>query len=149
MAKLARVRENEVERIPLHEQRKNLLTVPERKGFVRRFVNDIEQGQRVKRFLKAGWRLVEDESQVGDPGVINQNQSLGTGIRKHVGGSTYAVLMEIEKKYYDEDQAAKADKLNRIEDGLYKDHGVKNSYGDIKSDVEMWGDDPRSRRKRK
>ena len=149
MAKSARVRENEVTRVPLHEQKKNLLTVPEKKGFVRRFVNDIEQGQRVKRFLKAGWRIVEDEEQVGDLGAINQNQSLGTGVRKHVGGNTFAVLMEIEKKYYDQDQAAKAENLDRIEDSIYKDHGVKNSYGDIKSDVEYVDDGFRPRRKRK
>lgn len=145
-----RVREkDEVERVPLHEQRKNLLTVPEKKGFVRRFVNDTEQGQRIKRFIKAGWRVVEDEDKVGDPGALNQNQSIGAGVRKHVGDNVFAILMEIEKKYYDEDQEAKATNLDRIEDSIYKDHGVKNAYGQIGHDVEMWGDDTRPRRARR
>lgn len=148
MAKTARVRPNTTDRVPLHEQKKNLLTVPEKKGFVRRFVNDVEQGQRVKRFLRAGWRIVEDETKVGDPGALNQNQSLGTGIRKHMGDTTYAVLMEIEKEFYDEDQAAKMDRLDQIEKSIYKDHGVRNSYGEIGHSVDIYGENAKPRRYR-
>lgn len=150
MAKNTKVREDAgPERVPLHEQQKNILTVPEKRGFVRRHVNDIEQGNRIKRFIKAGWRIVEEETSVGDDGVINQNQSLGSGVRKHVGDTTYAILMEIPQELYDADQEAKADRLDKKEDSIYRGHGVKNSYGNISQEVEFSDDGYTPRRKRK
>lgn len=133
MASSNRVRDksNEPQRIPLHEQKKNLLNVPEKNGFVRRIVNDVDQGQRVQAFLRAGWRIVEDESRIGDVGVENQNQSLGSGVRKYVGAGVTSVLMEIEKEYYDEDQAAKAERLDAIEASIYRGDGVDGKYGSI------------------
>jgi hypothetical protein len=133
MASNNRVRDNsnEPKRIPLHEQKKNLLNVPPRPGFVRRLVNDVDQGQRVAAFLRAGYRIVEDETRIGDVGVENQNQSLGTGVRKFVGAGVSSVLMEIEEHLYNEDQAAKMDKLDAIEASIFRGDGVDGKYGSI------------------
>lgn len=132
-----RVRENtEVrpERIPLNEQRKSLLDVPEKPGFVRRWINDDPKypGIRVNNFLRAGWRVVEDAVKVGTEGVVNQNQSVGSGARKYVGGGINAILMEIEEKYYNEDQETKARNLDKIEAQIRDGQGVDNRFGEIR-----------------
>jgi hypothetical protein len=134
MSKNTRVREEGApKRIPLTEQKKSLLTCPEKPGFVRRWVNDKpeDKGQRIAAFQKAGWRIVEDTVQVGDLGVENQNQSIGSGARKFVGQGTHAVLMEIEKKYFDEDQALKAERIAEIERAIYSGKDVEGKYGKI------------------
>lgn len=132
-----RVREDETQkRVPLHEQKKDILTVPQKEGFVRRFVNDYatDPGQRIARFLKAGWKVVDDESRVGTPGVENPNQSIGTGVRKYVGGGITAVLMEIEQELYDEDQESKAERQDEIEKQIFRGDGVEGRYGKIEKE---------------
>ncbi len=122
-----RVRENNVsKRIPLSEQSKSVMTVPKKAGWVRRFVNDDPKhpGVRIGRFLKAGWRIVEDDVDVGTEGVVNQNQSLGSGARKYVGGGMHAVLMEIEEQYYSEDQELKAMKIDQLEAQIRNGQGI-------------------------
>ena len=122
-----RVRENIVpNRIPLNEQNKSVLTVPKKEGWVRRFVNDdpAHPGVRISSFLRAGWRVVTDDVEVGTEGIVNQNNSLGTGARKYVGAGITAVLMEIEQIYYDEDQAAKMAKIDAMERAIYDGQGL-------------------------
>jgi hypothetical protein len=123
----------------MSERRKNILTVPKKKGFVRRIVNDTEQGQRIADFLRAGWRIVEDEHKVGDPGVENLNKSIGSGVRKYVGDGTTGVLMEIEEHLYKADQKLKESKIRNVERGIFKGEGVEDSYGSIKSEVGVGG----------
>lgn len=122
-------------RIPLSEQSKSVLTVPKKAGWVRRFVNDDPKhlGVRINRFLKAGWRIVEDSVEVGTEGVVNQNQSIGSGARKYVGGGMQAILMEIEEKYYSEDQELKADKINQLEAQIRNGQGMddKTKIGSV------------------
>ena len=131
-----RVRETKSpERIPLAEQNKSVLAVPPKPGFVRRWVNDDPKsaGLRINAFILAGWRIVQEEVQVGTEGVVNQNQSLGTGARKHVGGGFTAILMEIEKKYYDEDQATKMERISTTERAIYGGEGLseKTKIGEV------------------
>lgn len=132
-----RVRETEEsrpERIPLNEQRKSMLDVPKKPGFVRRWVNDDSRypGIRINNFLRAGWRVVEDSLSVGTEGVVNQNQSVGSGARKYVGGGVNAILMEIEERYYNEDQAAKAEALDKIEAQIRNGEGIEHKIGEIR-----------------
>lgn len=122
-----RVRENtSPQRIPLAEQNKSVLTVPKKEGFVRRWVMDDKRTERVNAFLRAGWRIVADMVDVGTDGVVNQNQSLGTGARKSDRSGSTLILMEIERKYYDEDQAVKMARIDEIERAIYGGEGIKS-----------------------
>lgn len=106
-----RPEENRPKRVPIHEQHRNVMTASQKPGFVRRWVNDVADasgGSRIEKFKLAGYMVVEDEVKVGDTQVKNQNQTLGTGARKVVDSSgKTAVLMEIPKELYEEDQRAK------------------------------------------
>jgi len=126
-----RPEEKRTKRVPVSQQ-KNIITVPQRKGWVRRWVNDVEQ--RVEMFKRAGWKLVEGDVDVGDKGVINQNQSLGTGARKYMGNGISAVLMEIQECFYLEDQRAKQDEIKEHERALWRDlnSGADGTYGGVK-----------------
>lgn len=124
-------------RVPLHEQR-DKFGVPQKKGYVRRWVNEWDnKGNRINRFQDAGWRVVSDPVHVGDPNVISNNQSLGTGARKVVGTDRYgkelfAVLMEIPQEFYDEDQAAKAEKVDAVDRQIHNPNlgdRNRNTYG--------------------
>lgn len=93
-------------RIPLGSR--NVLTAPKRAGYVRRFVND--DADRIKQFEDAGYSIVREEVQVGDPKAGKETQ-IGSITNKAVGSGTRAILMEIKEEWYNEDQKAKNDKL--------------------------------------
>ena len=121
---------NRPKRIPLHEQRRSILTAPSKPGFVRRIVNDV--GNRIERFLQGGYKIVEDKDVIIGEGVDN-NQSLGTGARKGVGKGVTGVLMEIPKEIYDEDQAAKQRLIDEQERAMKKilNSGQGGTYGEV------------------
>jgi hypothetical protein len=89
-------------------------------------VNDTEG--RIKVFEEGGWKPVANEAglETADKSRLVES-SLGSVVTRHVGNSVKAVLMEIKKEYYDEDQAKKAenikaserDILTRRSDGQY------------------------------
>jgi hypothetical protein len=119
-------------RVPIHEQR-DQMTTTQKEGFVRRWVNDIPG--RVEKFLRAEYAIVTDKNvTVGDD---NSNMALGTGARKNVGRTrhgegTQAVLMEIPKELYDEDQKAKAAQVDASERAMKRGKDDNEFYGDIK-----------------
>jgi len=123
-------------RVSLADQR-DMMTTPQRSGFVRRWVNDV--GNRVEKFKLAGYSVVEDKDvQVGDEGVINNNIALGSGARKHVGrtrggDNSQAVLMEIPQEWYDEDQAAKQKKVDESEADIKRKTREKDFYGEFRT----------------
>lgn len=100
-------------RIPLGTR--NVLTAPKRPGFVRRFVNDT--GDRIQRFKDAGYSIVEDDIQVGDP-KIGKSDKLGSSVEANVGGGRRAVLMEIPEEYYNEDYNAAQNKITAVENEM-------------------------------
>ena len=113
----------ERKRIPLGTR--NVLTAPKRDGFVRRFVND--KGDRVQRFKDAGYSIVGDDIQVGDP-KIGRPEQLGSSVSVPLsGGNQRAVLMEIPEEYYNEDYKAAQDKITRQENEM-----KRNSLGPAK-----------------
>ncbi len=120
-------------RVPIHEQRDQMST-NQREGFVRRWVNDIPG--RVEKFLRGGYEVVrDDEVQVGDG--ENNNIALGTGARKNVGRTraeenTQAVLMEIPKDLYEEDQKAKQAAVDATDKVLKRNIRDNDFYGDVK-----------------
>lgn len=118
------------QRTPIGQR--NKLTAPKRDGFIRRFVN-LDEG-RVDMFLQAGWKIVNEKTQMGDDNV-GQATQLGSVAHKPVGGGKQAVLMEISEAWYREDQAAKEAQLKVNEQGLLKDQNGQvpnhpNLYGE-------------------
>ena len=100
-------------RIPLGSR--NVLTAPKRPGFVRRIVNDI--GDRVKMFQEAGYNIVNDGTDVGDPKIGKPTQ-LGSNTNPHVGSGQKAFLMEIPEEYYKEDQERKQKEISEVENQI-------------------------------
>ena len=115
----------ERKRIPLGTR--NVLTAPKRDGFVRRFVND--KGDRVQRFKDAGYSIVEDNIQVGDP-KIGRPEQLGSNVSVPLsGGNQRAVLMEIPEEHYKEDYAAAQNKITAQENEMKRDSMSQNKDG--------------------
>lgn len=109
-------------RVPLHRQ--NIIQANTREGYVRRMVNDVDD--RIERFKLAGWSPVENES-VGDPHAADPS-SVGSMTVKSVGQGTKAVLMEIPKDIYDEDQKDKQGRVDTLEAAMEQD--IRNKLGD-------------------
>ena len=97
-------------RIPLGSR--NILTAPQKAGFVRRFVNDT--GDRIQMFKEAGWNAVDDGTPVGDA-KIGRPTSMGSASNPHVGGGQRAVLMEIPEEIYKADRAESQAKITAVE----------------------------------
>lgn len=97
---------------------RNVLVAEDKPGVKRRFVND-EPG-RIQMFLDAGYKIVDEKTQMGDNNV-GQASQVGSVARKPVGGGKNAVLMEINREWYREDQAAKEAQLKEKEQGLLLD----------------------------
>ena len=115
-------------RVPLGTR--NVLTAPQRKGFVRRFVND-EPG-RVKQYEEAGYTIVKGDVPVGDPKVGKELQP-GSPVSLPVGAGTKAVLMEIKEDWYREDQKTKQDKINMSESDMKRKLNTRTEgvYGGV------------------
>jgi len=119
-------------RIPLGTR--NVLTAPARRGFVRRFVNDVED--RVQRFRDAGYSVVKGHVQVGDP-KAGDDTPMGSVVGKSVGQGTKAVLMEIPEDWYNEDQKDRQDAITQQEQGMSRSIGKTpvdetGQYGEVK-----------------
>lgn len=115
--------------------RRNVLTAPEKKGFKRRYVN-IDDSARINMFQEAGWKIVDEKTQMGDENV-GQASQVGSTAHKPVGGGTNAVLMEIKDEWYAEDQAAKEAQLKEKEQGMLQDENgnapdPNKTYGGLK-----------------
>ena len=123
--------ETRPKRVPLHDQKRSILTAPKRSGYVRRWVNDVLD--RIPRFQQAGWTVVEENVQVGDKGVESNNTSLGGGARRHVGQDIHAVLMEIPQEIYDEDQRTKQQTITERELAMKQklNSGDDGTYGEV------------------
>lgn len=126
-----------LQEIPRPDQKKqysmvqrNILTAPQREGYVRRFVNDTSD--RVEQFLNYGWNIVMDEElEVGDPRV-GKSRSVGSPVTKDVGLGVTAVLMEIPKEIYDSRQRAKSEKIAEGERAMALQSRREGTYGSVR-----------------
>lgn len=84
-------------------------------GFEYRVVTDDEPSQRIRMFQEAGWELVKDTriSLVDDNVAIPQ--STGANVSVPVGNSRTGYLMRIKEEYYNEDQLAKQNEIDKRE----------------------------------
>jgi hypothetical protein len=132
MAKDTDITNKRPKRVPLHEQKRNILTVSNRDpNYHYRWVN--LTGTRVESFKEADYEIVEHDAQVGD---VNRNVSLGSGARTPVGGGTNAVLMRIRKDLFEADQKDKQTKIKREEDLMIRktkptESGEDGTYGEV------------------
>ena len=131
--------EKRPKRVPLHEQRRNVLTASHREpGYVYRFVNDVvspDGSSRVEAFKQAGYEIVENpKTKVGD---VDGNVSLGSSAVANVGSGRKAILMRIKKELYDEDQKVKQTQITEVERQMRrrkvdaKDSGEEGTYGEV------------------
>ena len=110
-ARSAREASGRSTRVPLGVSRSKL-SVPDRPGYKRRWVNDTEG--RLMQAEQGGYQYAIDQSlQIGASDIDNENRDLGARISRVVDKSTgqKAYLMEIKEEFYKEDQAAKAAKV--------------------------------------
>jgi hypothetical protein len=108
---------------------RNVLTVDKKDpNYVYRFVNDANE--RVEAFKLNGWEPVPaGEAKVGDSRV-EQASPEGSVTSVSVGGGTKAVLMRIPREWFDEDQKAKHDEIDRLEQTMKED--AQREYGGLK-----------------
>jgi hypothetical protein len=111
-------------RIPLGSR--NILTAPQKVGFVRRFVNDT--GDRIQMFKDAGWNAVDDGSPVGDA-KIGRPSNIGSAANPHVGGGQRAVLMEIPEEIYEADRAESQAKISAVENQIKRNSRSEGKDG--------------------
>ncbi len=115
-------------RVPLGTR--SVLTAPKREGYERRFVN--EDGDRVSDFQAAGYEIVRDKVQVGDPKAGKATQ-IGSAVNPSVGDGKKAVLMEIKEEFYEEDQKRKQDEILVGERDMKRqlNSGADGTYGGV------------------
>ena len=107
-------------RIPVGGAR-DILTVPDMDpNYVYRWVyENPNRPGRVRRFEEGGYEVVKDDIKPGQ-NVVDRGSKVGSAItRPEQGGSL--VLMRILKEWYDEDQAAKAEKILSLEESMQVD----------------------------
>jgi len=118
------------QRTPMHEQKRDRLTVVGRDpNYHYRIVNDVDD--RIERLKIGGYEIAEEKVGIGDPGVENNNISLGSGARMHVGKGVKAILMKIPKDIYDEDQRDKQHEINVKEADIKRKASGDGAYGEV------------------
>lgn len=112
-------RETRKERIPVGGTR-DILTVKDKDpNYEYRWV--VDAPGRVKRFQDGGWEVVTDNLDIGQVTVDSPKGKVASAVTKHGGGNVTLVLMRISKAWYDEDQAAKQDKVDALEASMQDD----------------------------
>ena len=98
-------------------------------NYVYRFVNDT--GSRVSNFQQAGYEFVQDpDIVVGDSRVFDVSEA-SSNKRVISNDGTTSFLMRIMKEWYDEDQAAKAERIDETDKAM-KHEASQGMYGSIK-----------------
>lgn len=135
------VEETRPERISVAKQRDKLTVAGQDPNRQYRWVNDIEDGQRIYVFEQAGYRIETNKTlKVGQRKMSDSKDPNGAH-RAHAGtdkeGNTvYAYLMSIDKAWYQEDQEEKQVEIDNKEKGI----GDQGDYGTVEI-----SDDGRSR----
>lgn len=124
---IAKAPSGRVQRTPVGTR--NVLTVSGKDpDYVYRIVND--SGDRVQEFLDAGYELVKESSvKVGDKRV-NKASAEGSVSQISVGQGQKAFVVRIKREWYDEDQAAKQQKVNELE-AATKAKALDGTYGKL------------------
>lgn len=112
-------------RVPVSGAR-NILTVANKDpNYVYRWVLDIPG--RMDIFKDAGYEVVIDKPEVGDP-TVDRHSQLGSAVTLVRGVSTL-VLMRIPREWYNEDQQAKQEEIDALEETMR--HPEAADYGSV------------------
>lgn len=115
-------------RIPVGAARDILTVQGQDPNYAYRWVlDDPKRPGRLQRFRDGGWEVVTDSNEIGQ-NTVDRGKKLGSAITRPDGGNTL-VLMRILKEWYDEDQAAKADKIDALEETMVSDIQADGGYG--------------------
>lgn len=99
-------------------------------GYVYRIVNDIDD--RVSMLQERGYEIVTDKNvTVGDKRIANPTQE-GSPVKVSVGGGIQGYVMRIKEEWHAEDQAAKNEQIDKLEEAMYKDNKSNDFYGKLK-----------------
>ena len=124
---IAKAPEGRVKRTPVG-QRNVLKVAGKDPNYEYRIINDT--GDRVQEFLDAGYELVKEGSvAVGDKRV-NKASSEGSVSQVSVGQGQKAFVVRIRKDWYQEDQAAKQQRVNELEAST-KAKALDGTYGKL------------------
>lgn len=105
------------DRIPVSGNR-DILTVKDKDdNYEYRWVLDIPG--RLEKFQDGGWEFVKDDLEVGQD-TVDRSTKLGSTLTKR-SGLNVLVLMRIRKEWYDEDQKAKQDSVDALEQTMMHD----------------------------
>ena len=114
-------------RKPLHSRGPQSISGDKDPNYHYRFVNDT--GSRIHNFKEAGYELVTDSDVVvGDQNAVDIS-GFGSAKRVVSNDGTVSYLMRTKKEFFNEDQKAKAQKIDELE-AATKD--TKGMYGSIK-----------------
>lgn len=94
-------------------------------GFVDRWVND--KDGRIEKFKRAGYENVQTAN-VGDSGVDSTHAESGV-VSRDMGQGTTSYLMRQRQDYFNEDQAAKQEKVDETENSIRRDVKAKLNDG--------------------
>jgi len=87
---------------------------------------------RIEKFLAGGYELVQGDVKIGDPNIAKAS-GMGSCVSIPSGDNEERVyLMRIPKEFYNEDQAAKAGKLDETEKQLKQRPKDQGLAGDVK-----------------
>lgn len=112
---------------------KSYLEAESRPGYRRRWV--LEVVGRVDDYVAAYWEFVRGSSADISHDRAQKEGQIGSVVRRVVNrdpnsSATHCVLMEVEEKYYNEDQVRKAEEISQKEKSLIPVND-KKSYGDL------------------
>ena len=99
-------------------------------GYVYRIVND--EDDRIQRLQDAGYEIATKES-IGAVGnrKVDSASSLGSVAHFSVGKGTKAVVMRQKDEFYREDQKAKQDEIDALENTMKGDARKAADYGSL------------------
>lgn len=117
-------------RTPINGTRNRLNVRGQEEGYVYRIVNDIDD--RIQSLQEMGYEIVTDKGvTVGDKRIANPTQE-GSPIKVSVGQGIQAYVMRQKKEFFDEDQLAKAERVNELENSMKRDAKDAGFYGKLK-----------------
>ena len=94
-------------------------------NYVYRVIND--QDDRLQKAQEAGYEFVVSDQKLGDERAA-EGGKIDSRVSKPVGNGVRGFLMRIPREYYNEDQQAKANRINDTEASM-KPKTAKGEYG--------------------
>lgn len=133
---------NKPTRIPVSGIRDIMTVLGKDPNFVYRFVLDkVEGGARIMRFDRGGWTFARMDDLPGGISVgeesVYKSKNDGSIIRFPTGEGFFSYLMKIKKSWFKEDQAAKAEAIDAVEETIIRagrpdGEENKGQYGKVK-----------------